>query len=443
MIIALLVGAFAFCIGVGGSASTAAPQSDELLETQLELWRAGDLQQLLRVADSVQDPLIRPVALATASLAKIQLGEYQTAMEWIRKAVDDSAAQSLDAHSRANMDSLHALLKTSMGHLESARELAESAVQRHPSPFTLTTLAQIHLARGENEKAGDALHRALDQDPRFAMAYKIRGEWHARHYRGDESVEDLKKAIELDPDFLWAQIALGYQWTSMYELEKAESLLREAQANRPQAAQVQLALSFLYQIQGDDSKAIAAMDRGRALGPKTHEVRLQHCYLLQHLEQWEEAQSLGQALIQDLPQWHYGHIALGDAMADLEPEQALEHYARAAELNPTHHRAWFHHGMTCFRMGEYDRAVTSLERSIQRFPSNWTAHLLLGQNWAAAEQHRKAISSYNQAIQLLDDYGLMYALRAKSRAALGEHLEAEDDYRRARELGWSDTEQRP
>lgn len=63
--------------------------------------------------------------------------------------------------------------------------------------------------------------RAIDLDPKFAFAYKIRGDIYLLEHRSDHAISDYKKAIELDSNLIEAQFDLGVALEQQENYDKA------------------------------------------------------------------------------------------------------------------------------------------------------------------------------------------------------------------------------
>lgn len=60
-----------------------------------------------------------------------------------------------------------------------------------------------------------------------------------------------------------------------------------------------------------------------------------------------------------------------------EPEQALKHFQRVAELNPDYEALWYNIGVLQSQLGRYEEAITSLKRNIETSPEQTAAYVEL------------------------------------------------------------------
>ncbi len=60
-----------------------------------------------------------------------------------------------------------------------------------------------------------------------------------------------------------------------------------------------------------------------------------------------------------------------------EPEQALRHFQRVAELNPDYEALWYNIGVLQSQLGRHEEAITSLKRNIETSPEQTAAYVEL------------------------------------------------------------------
>ena len=142
--------------------------------------------------------------------------------------------------------------------------------------------ARSAFSNDAQRKAIDAYERAVEIDPKFALAwarlsradsalYFIRADQTAS--RRDAARRALENAQELDPDLPETQLALGYYryWVLRdYELAKTTfSVLREM---LPGSSDILYALGLVTRRQGKWDESIAYLEQALALDPRNAEV---------------------------------------------------------------------------------------------------------------------------------------------------------------------------
>jgi adenylate cyclase len=216
----------------------------------------------------------------------------------------------------------------------------------------IVTALAVELTGDEEIRLG----RATQVDPE-AYDMLLRGLEHYRRYTqasNADAREFFKKAIALDPQFAraYADLALTYYYDAAFGSGAPEEPIGKAAAYAQMALdlddslpQLHFALSDIYRMQGRHDDAIAAARRAIALDPNYADG--------------------------------YGVLGLSLIYAG-EPEAGLEAIREAMRLNPRHPFFYVQNlGHAYFLMGQYEKAVPTFERVIERNPHFLQAHLLL------------------------------------------------------------------
>ncbi|HEX6882307.1 MAG TPA: tetratricopeptide repeat protein [Planctomycetota bacterium] len=126
------------------------------------------------------------------------------------------------------------------------------------------------------------------------------------------------------------------------------------------------------------------------------------------------------------------HVVLARALARLgQNDEALAHYARAAELDPTSAEPHAGTGLVHLAMGDYAAARTALEAALARNPAHVEAHAALAQACLAlgqdkkAQQHAERARTLPQTRREADAYANpnVPPLGARARTSHGRELE--------------------
>lgn len=154
-----------------------------------------------------------------------------------------------------------------------------------------------------------------------------------------------EKAVELDPKFAlaWAKLGKTHCWMNQLRLDLSENRLVKAKTAADRAialdanlAEAHVALGLYWYWGRDDyDRALVELTRAAALEPSNAEAFHQIGNVRRRQGRW------------------------GDAIAS---------YRMSADLNPWSHRAWFTLGETLLIVREYDEAATTLSRVTQLAP---------------------------------------------------------------------------
>ena len=84
-----------------------------------------------------------------------------------------------------------------------------------------------------------------------------------------------------------------------------------------------------------------------------------------------------------------------------DPQNAINYFTQAWDLNPHLSEAPFRLGLTWFFVGKYEQASRQLAIAADMDPDNWQIHYYLGEVYKAQEKLNFAIREYIRAVELL------------------------------------------
>jgi superkiller protein 3 len=121
----------------------------------------------------------------------------------------------------------------------------------------------------EMGQAVRAYNKAIELNPRYALAYFCLGTMYYRWGHYYEAAAPLKKAIELNPEFVAAYINLGMNYNHAGSYHEAEEVLKKAVELVPDHAEAYYQLGFaLFQQFLKDKEAIKYFKQAVELDPK-------------------------------------------------------------------------------------------------------------------------------------------------------------------------------
>ena len=115
-------------------------------------------------------------------------------------------------------------------------------------------------------------------------------------------------------------------------------------------------------------------------------------------------------------------------------KKAMEHYARALELNPDYLHAWNARGAVHTMMGEIDHAIKDFSTVIKLKPDYFAAYLNRGGVNMSDGRYQQALSDFGKVIQLQPKVYAGYFRRAEVYRLKGDFDSAIADYNRAIQL---------
>jgi len=256
---------------------------------------------------------------------------------------------------------------------------------------------------GEIELAIQELSLAIQTDPDFAEAYRLRGVVYREAGQLAEAEADLTQAIALAPNLVEAY----YERGNLYlDLARGDEALRdltaaiELQPDHAEAYYRRAQACGWYVPDCGDDLVKADLDRAIELAPDFGEVWL----FRGEFYFWEETYDLA---LSDLTRavelapdngyaWEYlGHVyyLLG------KHEEALDCYNEALQLDPTDVDYYYYRGATHLEMGDLEAALQDFDKVLLLEPAHSGAHYGRGRVHAAAGRYEEAIADFTEVMK--------------------------------------------
>lgn len=261
---------------------------------------------------------------------------------------------------------------------------------------------EVKLTEGEKKQ----VTRRYTDDPEAYDSFLRAMEYYRRFTREStaEARRRLERAIEIDPKFALAYARLSYihyrEWASRWSqdpeaLNRALELAQRAVALDDSLPEAHERLGFIYLFKRRHEEAIAELERAIALDPN----------------------------------FAGGHARLGQilSMAD-RPKEAIPLAKEARRLNPHDYHVWYRFvlGRTHYLTGRYEEAIASLKKSVARAPNFVPAHRYLAAIYGELGRQDEARAEVAEILRL-DPRATVEDLRRttpwKNRTALERFLD--------------------
>ena len=205
------------------------------------------------------------------------------------------------------------------------------------NPYPYYGLGELHLARGETNKAIAEFRMALHLRPKSPYAHDVLGFALTKAGQLDEAADHLNAAIRILPNHPMAHLHLGNALLQKGQTNDAIKEFEHELALQPDHAPARCNLAIALLNQGKLNQAIVQYEKTIELRPDYAEAYygLGNCYLEQ-----------------------------GD------PEKAATQYERALKLSPRLVEARNNLATILCQKGEIDRAISELEEAIRIQPDN-------------------------------------------------------------------------
>jgi len=304
--------------------------------------------------------------------------------------------------------------------------------------------------KSENvENAIKMFHRALERDPRYALAYAGLGEaywWEFRNTRNPQwvqpAVEACQQAASINDRLAAAQVCLGTVHIGTGRYEQARKEFQQALALEPTSDQAYRGLASSYQELGKLDEAESTYRRAIELRP---DYWANYNYLgtfYQRTGQFQKAAQMFEQVIRLTPANHRGYYNLGAVYYLLERwDDAEQAYRKSIALHESA-TAYSNLGTLYFFRGRFQDAVPNFEKAVALAPKDSLAwgNLADAYRWApggrakAADAYQRAIALAQEQLKIDPNFAETYAYLGLYEAKTGQKSEAGRDIEKALSL---------
>jgi tetratricopeptide (TPR) repeat protein len=268
-----------------------------------------------------------------------ELGEFDRAEEALARSGPSRVAMADPLMHELTTLAIGALPHLARGHT-AAREgrlaEAESAYRQAVAADAANVRAHERLAtllvrRGNPEAAVEHFGVVVRLEPENAQVHSDLGVLLSELGRNDRALEHLGRAVELEPGLLDALLTLGNVQARTGRLDEAEATFRKVLENDGENGDARLGLGVVLAQTGDFEEAVVEL----------------------------------QAAVRQIPEGGRAprvHFGLAEALVRTgRLEEALPHYTRVRELDPTQGLAWLREATVLMGLGRFGDARAVLE----------------------------------------------------------------------------------
>jgi len=364
-----------------------------------EAYLKGDLERAIDSLASADVQAIRDPRFFTyrASLL-LAAGSAEEAAKDIERALE-LAANDSDALA------LQTIVAVANNETDKALATGQRAVEADPKSSTAQiALSYARQAAFDLEGARESLETAVSLDASDALAWARLAEIRSSQGYLDEALEAAQKAVVLEPNLSRTQTVLGYSYLTRVQTREAKEAFRKAIELDQDDPLPRLGMGLAQIREGDLAEGSRTIEVAVSLDPGASVVR---SYLG---KAYFEAKRAGldareydvakESDPKDPTPWFYDAIT---KQTTNRPVEALDSFEKAVELNDN--RAVYRSrllldsdlaarsaslGRIFADLGFQERGLVEGWTSLETDPSNYSAHRLLADNYAALPRHEIA-----------------------------------------------------
>ena len=284
--------------------------------------------------------------------------------------------------------------------LKMAEKNLMAALKRRPQfPDALSALGDLYLVLGKPEMAVEKWEEVIRRNEKFEPAYLSLARFYRSQREYDKAIQEYQKAISLNPQGLAVRyLELGLTHMDAGNLDEAENAFANATKHDSKMAMAYYKLGQVYAKRGQASKAIKLYRTGRKYDPDNAQVAYELAlifldandtkYALLSMERGLAADAVDPDIDKELIAFiQKGATAAADYMSQLADFEYSDNFYLQYFL-----------GKLYLKIGENeDQALKHFKRAAELDPSNADVHYQLGllqeklQPKEAKKQYRKAV----------------------------------------------------
>jgi serine/threonine protein kinase/tetratricopeptide (TPR) repeat protein len=250
----------------------------------------------------------------------------------------------------------------------------------------------------------------------LASDFYIQGRGYLQRYEKIENIDKaiglFNKALENDPKYALAYAGLGEAYWRKYLSKKDMQWIEDALSNCEKAVQLNARLAPVYVTlgivnrgTGKYDEALKALKRALKINPSYSNAIMELAKVYEALGQIKDAKLMYEKAIDLKPSYWAGYNSLGIFYYKQgQYNKAIAEFKKVVELTPENTRGYNNLGGLYFLLKEWENSKIMFQRSIEINP-NYHAYSNLGTLNYYDENYTESIKMYQKALELSDtDY---------------------------------------
>jgi tetratricopeptide (TPR) repeat protein len=331
---------------------------------------------------------------------------------------------------------------TSLGRFGEALAALDRSIELEPED------PRPHLKRGRTlemcgrlEEAIAGSDRAVEVNPGFVPAHLFRGRLLRDVGKNVEALAAFDRAVELGGEDPWVQRTRGLILVELGRPEEALRAYERAIELEPGRASTHAILAQLLLDREEYQRAREEYELALELGIEDSQagaaIRVNLGVALKALGKPEEALEAYDRAIELDPEYATAHYDRGVVLGDQldRPEDALAAYRRAIELEPGYAEAHQAVGFLLHYQGDHEGALREIDRAVELGLETAASQGIRGRVLLRRERPEEALQAFRRVLELDPEDASAHAYRGFLLRRRGEHESALADLDRALELG--------
>jgi tetratricopeptide (TPR) repeat protein len=315
------------------------------------------------------------------------------------------------------------------GNLAQAIELYTAAIKVRPEfPEAEYQKAVAHVALKQTAEAEKSLRRAIELRADWSLPQAALGLLLVR--AGDDAKAEpyLRRAVQLDAKDSNALVALASLRLRAGAKDEAVKLIGRATADEAATAAMWATRAGIERAAGDKTAAAASIERALRLDPNNAAALEERTELAADTDDYERAIADVETALRAAPESKLlrvrlaGYHALaGEKYRTSDPNKSLEHYRRAAELEPASINHATGYAAALVQARRFAEAAALLKRILASAPDNYTAHANLATALDGLKQYPEALVEYQWLNRARPELPVTYFLLARAYDLTGDY----------------------
>ena len=292
------------------------------------------------------------------------------------------------------------------GQLDQAESLYKRILKKAPNqPDTLHYLGVLEAQRNHHDSAIRLIGRAVDADPKNAVAHLNLGKVFRSARRYDSALAKFDRALVLDPDYVDAHMNRGIALCDLGRHKDALSSFERALAIKYDHADTHMNRGVALYEMGRYEEALQSLDQALKFNLYHAEALFNRGRTLRKLKRLQEAVASYDLALLVAPGLAASYYNRGNALFDIRKhEDAIISYERALAIEPNYAEALYSKGNALQNLRRLKEAVTSYDRALFIKPNHFEALFKRGLALARAEEYELAAQDFERLVRVQPDY---------------------------------------